>query len=143
MGCDIHLHIELKIGGQWQHYAAPQINRWYDLFGVMADVRGCGPAIIAPKGLPEDLSVITAMSYKSWGSDAHTPSWFNLEEIKLLSKWLKKREEEVKPQWPGYGLEHAILNCYLFGCSFSGLKEYPEDYPKEIEDVRFVFWFDN
>lgn len=27
MGCDIHLHIEVKINGAWEHYATPRVDR--------------------------------------------------------------------------------------------------------------------
>lgn len=40
MGCDIHLHIEIKMNGLWRHYSMPHIERDYCLFGVMAGVRG-------------------------------------------------------------------------------------------------------
>lgn len=32
---------------------------------------------------------------------------------------------------------------YLFGNSWSDFTGHREDYPTEIEDLRWVFWFDN
>lgn len=137
MGCDIHLHIEVKIDKKWEHYSAPRVDRWYKLFEKMAGVRGdVANAIVAPKGLPDDVSTITALDYEHWAEDAHTPSWFNLSEIKKLTEWAEATNTLVEDF---VDLEATILNCYLFGNCFYML---PEGVPA-IEDVRFVFWFDN
>ena len=32
MGTDMHLHIELKIDGRWEHWSAPRIDRNYEFF---------------------------------------------------------------------------------------------------------------
>ena len=34
MGCDIRDRAWYQ--GKWEHYSIPRINRWYDLFGIMA-----------------------------------------------------------------------------------------------------------
>lgn len=136
MGCDIHLHIEIKIDGQWHHYACPKINRNYDLFSLMAGVRGNLIAISEPKGLPDDISNITKINYNTyWSGDAHSKSYLNSDELVMLSTSIN---DHLK-----LDLEHDILGCYLFGDSFDGFKLYRKIYPKELEDVRFVFWFDN
>jgi hypothetical protein len=150
MGCDIHFHIEVKMNGKWEHYGAPDIGRWYELFSILAGVRGSGKPIVYPKGFPKDASVITKIDYDLWGRDAHTPSWLNSNEILKLEKWLEKRKEESisnpdTNEWADYDLEYGILKTYFFGHSFTSWKKYDDiEYkPKEIEDVRFVFWFDN
>lgn len=38
MGCDIHLHAEVKIKNAWHHYAHPSVPRSYPLFSIMAGV---------------------------------------------------------------------------------------------------------
>jgi hypothetical protein len=144
MGCDIHLHIEVKVEGKWEHYGAPNINRNYDLFEKMAGVRGeIENAISIPKGAPDDMNIITKCSYKDWGTDAHSCSWFNLEEIVKLTKWLDSLSLDDPKAFLPFDLEHTILHTYCEGNSFAGILEYPEGKPKWIEDVRFVFWFDN
>ena len=50
MGCDIHLHAEIKVNGKWEHYAHPHIRRDYRLFAKMASVRN------APYGHPEHIA---------------------------------------------------------------------------------------
>lgn len=138
MGCDIHLHTEVKVNGKWLHYGAPSIARWYSLFEKMAGVRGQQVnAIAAPKGLPDDISDLTALEFKRWEGDAHSMSWLSVEEIAQLEDWYKEATKDAKEytypekQWG-----------YLFSSSWGGLHKYKEA-PDGVEDARFVFWFDN
>jgi hypothetical protein len=71
MGCDIHIRIERKTDEGWKTVEPPPYaddsfwterryrgwfyDRNYALFGVLADVRGDGPAIAPPRGLPPDM----------------------------------------------------------------------------------------
>lgn len=128
MGCDIHAHVEIKYKGKWEHYSVANIDRWYKLFGVMAGVRGDGPSIIAPRGIPEDVSVVTKLEIERWDGDAHTHSWFGKEELSELEKWARTQKQS---------LEGDILNCYVFGDGIFG------EQMEGVEDVRLVFWFDN
>lgn len=139
MGCDIHAHFEIKLNGKWEHFSQPQLDRNYKLFSVMAGVRDdCVTndwgLICAPKGLPDDLSIVTKFCADYWGDDGHTHSWFNAKEI---DKVIKLHEEMcevsflVYKQWG-----------YLLGNGWESFGKYSEDYPEEIEDIRLVFWFD-
>ena len=142
MGCDIHLHIEIKVADKWEHYSCPSIDRWYRLFGKMAGVRTDEEDYISiPKGLPEDMSVVTKMSYKSWEGDAHSMSWLSSKELLELSKWLDNiPTEECRTSF------NTVFKTYLFGNYFiEFLEEEDEDnmFPQELQDFRFIFWFDN
>lgn len=147
MGCDIHLHIEIKLEGVWQHYGCPQIPRIYHLFGKMAGVRDhTVDPITEKKGLPPDITLVTHADYfgstdpkaKETRDNWHSESWLNKSEIEQLSKWL---DEEMGGIQYERDLEHNILHSYLFGNAFWGDSEFK---PRGIvEDVRFVFWFDN
>lgn len=146
MGCDIHLHIEVKIKDQWHHYGCPNIQRNYKLFAKMAGVRTSQPLvdeILPPQGIPEDITLITKLDFQEWRYDCHHVSWFGLAEICKLEDWCK----EMGGQKEGYDLEWDILNSFLFDSSFTGFYRYPcDDDPNDelkIQDVRFVFWFDN
>lgn len=59
MGCDIHLHTEVKINGVWHHMGAPSVPRNYRLFAKMAGVRGIETPIAEPRGLPGDATLLT------------------------------------------------------------------------------------
>lgn len=144
MGCDIHLHIEIKLNGKWEHYAAPDVWRDYRLFEKMAGVRGeVENAIAPPRGMPLDASVVTRFCCDDYGVDGHSHSWLNAQEIAELSNW---GEDNLKPcgshYRTGWDMEWAF-GCYLLGNSFAGFVKYPNERPVGLEDIRFVFWFDN
>jgi hypothetical protein len=138
MGCDIHGHFEIKVRGRWLHYNMPRIERNYRLFGRMAGVRGDEKPIVEPRGLPKDMSEITKLEYEWWGVDAHTSSWFNAEEIAEIIEY---HESLVEPS-QRYKIAHEEW-FYLDGNGWDGFLKYRKDYPEEIEDIRFIFWFDN
>jgi hypothetical protein len=142
MGCDIHLHTEVKIGGQWHHYSAPEIDRDYTLFGKMAGVRGGGDPIAPPRGLPADVSAVTALDATYWDADGHHHSWLGAAEIWELEEWLRKLMDGDPKRPDGWEMcrEHW---GYLFGNPFGSFHEFPRERREGIEDVRFVFWFDN
>ena len=150
MGCDIHLHVEIKVKGnnEWQHYNQPHCDRYYPLFAKMANVRNYeqyGPIepISQPKGFPEDASLTTKFCYDYQYGDAHSASWLNLDEIKELSKWFNK---ELKKSDDYHGFESNNRFGYLFGNPFEGFNppvKPSAGYPEDLQDVRFVFWFDN
>ncbi len=145
MGCDIHLHIEVKLNGKWEHWAAPGVDRNYRLFSRMAGVRQYQgdriTAISAPKGMPKDPATVTAFECARWGDDGHNHSWLNMKEIVILAEFVKKRLSE-KGKWASLSF-YTLHSTYICGLDFSGLIKYKSELPKEITDVRFVFWFDN
>lgn len=143
MGCDIHLHVEIKVEGAWQHYQAPGISRDYRLFAKMAGVRNYENEIVPisePKGLPKDLTLVTAKDAEEWGVDGHSHSWLDKHEIARLAEWCHER---VEMDHMRRDLEYGVLHSYLFGNSYAGPSKWPEEQPAWLEDVRFVFWFDN
>lgn len=138
MGCDIHLHTEVKIGGKWRHYSAPNFQRNYKYFAKMANVRNYDEIepISEPKGLPFDITEVTKFDADKWGSDAHSASWLGAEELVELEEFVL--EDRKGDPW----FENKTWG-YLFGNTWGGFAKYPEDRPEGLEDVRFVFWFDN
>lgn len=167
MGCDIHVHLEIEIDGQWHHYNSINLYRNYTLFAKMADVRNDGS--ITPlstcRGLPENISVVTKLDVDSWGNDGHSHSWLNAKEISEIisfhrSLYFDIPEHIPEEQWDKYVHEKIRLGKltesertaysnihsqwgYLFGNPLEGYVKYKTDYPKEVEDIRLIFWFDN
>lgn len=134
MGCDIHVHAELKIDGKWEHYSCPDIKRNYRLFGLMAGVRDYSiQPIASPRGLPEDLSVITKIDAARMESDAHSHSYITPKEIVIVEESMDDMN----------GLTAFKETGWLFGNSWAGFVKYPEDNEPTIQDIRWVFWFDN
>lgn len=137
MGCDIHLHTEVKINGKWEHYSVPDVPRNYKLFEKMAGVRGdIREAIAEPRGMPNDATVVTRFDCKHEEPDGHSHSWLNADEIGSLARWI--REQKF-----GENVTDADFFGWIFGMSWYGWLEFKEDRPPGIEDIRFVFWFDN
>lgn len=106
MGCDIHAHVEVKLKGQWHHYHAPYINRDYSLFSKMANVRNGSLSsmryvkpISKPRGMPEDISLITKVMREGWGGDGHSDSWLGSAEVCELIKWYDVRMAELHEEY--------------------------------------------
>ena len=148
MGCDIHFHSEVKRKGVWQHHSEAKIERNYALFAKMANVRNGTKTPITPiskpRGLPEDATELTRLHSEKYGVDGHSHSWLNAKEISELHKWI--RDENNPKEWFGedsWRFEHENLP-YFMGNHMSGFTDYPEDWEGYgVEDVRYVFFFDN
>ena len=121
MGCDIHLHTEVKIGGVWLHYGCPDVNRNYCVFAKMAGVRndagyGITP-IAAPRGLPKDVSELTAFACELYGEDGHSHSFLTSGEVECLYRFidihLKLTGKHNTTRWWG---------CENFGYFFEGFE---------------------
>ncbi len=141
MGCDIHLHTEIKVNGKWEHYGNPNVPRNYSLFAKMAGVRGEQDPIVAPRGMPIEASVITELDYERWYGDGHSHSWLNAEEISELCDWYEEYRKNIGCDF--MACSSSRIFGYLFGNYWSGFFKYPEDRTPRVEDIRFVFWFDN
>ena len=142
MGCDIHVHTEVKIDDRWHHYSVRHFERDYRIFAKMASVRNDNRGIIPivmPRGLPDDISFLTQFNSALWGEDGHSHSWLGAEEI----CWLAEYGENLNPDrfW------ESSQFGYVFGNYFSTFHEYKgqenSGIPEQLQDVRFVFWFDN
>jgi hypothetical protein len=143
MGCDIHLHVEIKVKGRWLHYNNPSISRDYWLFCLMAGVRqykdqGEPEPISSPRGFPADASETTKFDYLYDGGDAHSTSWLSSKEAGEVQEWHQRtRTKNISP--PLFG--------YLFGNYIDSYLKCPSDGERlaemGYEDARVVFWFDN
>ena len=108
MGCDIHCYAERKNkDGKWEIVGnkekeeedgcinidyKPYVNRNYNLFAILANVRngtafagyktgeGFNP-ISNPKGVPSDASEDYASITEQWVGDGHSHSYFTLREL--------------------------------------------------------------
>ena len=127
MGCDIHMHIEVKVGRRWRHRASPHVTRNYTLFALLGR---CGrDQHISPvadnRGMPRDASVESRWQWnkvKRTG-DYHSPSWLSLQEVREAADRFK--QIDGRDLWLYFDdFDHAEID-------------------DADEDVRFVFWFDN
>ncbi|NOY60290.1 MAG: hypothetical protein GXO75_15375 [Calditrichaeota bacterium] len=140
MRCDIHAFFEIKLNGKWHTYSQPRLERNYQLFAKMANVRNDYDIepISEPRGLPEDISEVVKFEAKDWRTDGHSYSWLNADEIAEVIEFHKSlfpREKFWEPEYYQWG--------FLCGNGWGHFNEYRNDYPEEIEDIHLVFWFDN
>lgn len=166
MGCDIHMHVEYRhdTNDEWRcgdyfvllpestlekpEYSFVSIydHRNYDLFGVLAGVRGSAGnnQIDSPRGLPEDVTDFVREHYEYWGMDAHSCSYLTLRELIEFDKydWDDSEEEShiliplidrIKQRADELNL---IYDFYWDG-RFRG------ESMRKAENIRIVFWFDN
>lgn len=145
MGCDIHFHSEVKRNGKWLHHSEANVSRNYVLFAKMAGVRNYYNLvpISEPKGLPDDVTELTKLHSDRFGVAGHSHSWLDAKEIVELHNFIGKSEEYAKYDPEGWKFAHRNFP-YFLGTHLNDFSEHPEDWETTgIEDVRYVFFFDN
>ena len=132
MGCDIHLYLEVFVGEEWfplcveetphtsYDYQGWYQGRNYELFGALAGVRGVQKGLDPPRGLPIDASSLVRKAYDAWGMDAHSATWFTVEELFDCT------------DWPGDCWED-LERCLTDRIMPLG----------EASKLRLIMWFDN
>lgn len=148
MGCDIHFHTEVKIKGTWHHHSQAKLDRNYPVFAKMAGVRngyGIEP-IISPRGIPGDITLLTRIEIEKYDGDGHSHSWFGPQEIVAFHDFFKQDgeyEKIIEMKLEGWRYEHENIP-YFLGNHMDGFVKYPQDWERYgVEDVRYVFFFDN
>lgn len=162
MGCDIHVHLEKysSIHGEykWVNVDHWQLNpyfgidedkneydlvsfyngRNYDLFSILAEVRGSLDPIDEARGLPEDVSPRTKYEYDRWNMECHTPSYYTLKELKDYL-FEKSDDEEVVDALTRF------VDCMdkRFKEEFWIDEDDDKRYTVKENAFRVVFWFDN
>lgn len=136
MGAKIHMHIEVKSGDTWHHYAAPAMFRNRVFFDLLGGIYNEAAAIVPPRGLPEDLSFVTK---HDWDQDRegyrlHHPGWLKAEELWTLQEKLNERSLDSKMMLE-HDLEAGLLHTYINGNALASHQGW--------DDLRFIFWFDN
>jgi hypothetical protein len=146
MGCDIHMHVEVKINNTWHHFSAQHVGRNYDLFDRLSNVRGNDyEGIARDRDIPEDASMITKLMYRRDGDDAHTPGYITSEEIKTFLPVWNSKTKQYESELPTFRNDDLD---YFFGNGYQEWYEHVKGtgdscIPEEVEDFRFVFWYDN
>ncbi len=97
-------------------------SRNYSLFSILADVRGNEIPLDDPRGIPDDASYGYKYMCAAWGSDAHSHSYFTLEEL-------------LNVDWSKYD-EYCVSEFLETIEKMKKIDEYPLN-------VRCCFFFDN
>jgi len=168
MGCDIHLHVEKRVNGEWEETECNNVydGRNYTLYAALAGVRNYDrfTPIAEPKELPKDVSAEVYNESERWGCDGHSHSWLTLTEL-LNFDWSQKIKitRMVSAESRRQYLENGITpNAWCSWTNTEGwdsleweesLAEYCNEFINEFipelqklgnpDEVRIVFWFDN
>ena len=98
-------------------------SRNYYIFSILADVRNSGvEPINYPKGIPDDASTGYLYKCEQWDSDAHSHSYFTLEEL-------------LNVHWSEYDSDY--IDDFME--TLEKMKKIDED----TLNVRCCFFFDN
>src|SRR5574338_845063 len=119
MGCDIHMHIEVKYRGEWHHLSHPRIERSYEFFAHMARCGRCKEIdpVAENRGIPEDMSLVTRIDYEHGvDSGIHDPSWLGRDEIEMLrTRWEQWQKRSGRYDYLKDDLEWGRFRTYLQG----------------------------
>lgn len=159
MGCDIHSYVESQNeNGTWervtweqqgQYDVGPFDWRSYNLFGFFADVRNYSavPPLAECRGLPQDVSEEVHAEHEEMGWDAHSTSWFAVDELRAFDYDQEFEDRRVTrganggvTADPGEG-RITTFRDFLGGAYFRDLDILRA--MNEKRPTRFVFWFDN
>lgn len=144
MGMSMTVHTEVKIGGVWHHYGRAEIHNNRELFDLLAGVgesRTPPPKIDDPRGLPPDVSELTRLD-AARHDDYHSHSWIGRIEIERVHRHVTAEKWTSNGGIAGFWLEGWLGT--LFGyqwCEFNKVMQYAHF--AGLNDVRWVFWFDN
>ena len=154
MGTDIHLYVEVRRDGAWHLQPMPRSapldfthdgyegwsGRNYAVFSILCGVRGALEPLVAPRGLPEDLSR-ELVAAQEGGSDGvwlgeHSFSWWGYEDILALA-------ESKKTCWAsdGYVYTYAEIAQNFLAWAARDVRPLVEKYG--ADNVRIVFGFDS
>lgn len=170
MGCDIHLVLERRavVNGEekwvgvnaFEHISdmvrcGAAVERtyhgWnvrarnYDVFAMLANVRGHTADEHEPRGAPYDMSDLARACITDWDSDGHSHSWLTAREY--VSRWCMavhgtaemvadRLTESDAPK-----LSEAAAK--LFGLVFYDEGDEDRRGADDVDKHRVVFWFDN
>jgi len=162
MGCDIHLHVEVKAPeGRWSHALSQYCPRNYVLFGHLAGVRHAPLYYPEPQGFPKDASYQVIEAYTEEIVDDEEYNEENPQIRKSdFEKYLEKGYVKVFDERRIVGRDwHTAshLNFWTFEMQLSraeressavfleyqALANYMNTFESVGRETRVVFWFDN
>lgn len=113
MGCDIFVSIEQrdKKTNTWKNlslYTKGEDGSYnevgvydirdYELFSVLAGVRGSTGSFVSPRGIPDDVSDEVKEAYENGINYWHTPTWYDYCELKGYIYMLSDATKELYKQ---------------------------------------------
>jgi len=95
MGCDISLTVEVRRNGTWEpdYTVDAYHNRCYELFGILAGVRGNGPPLAEWRSLPDDSPLSHGEYSPLADTDYFGHTWYLLSELQAARERLAAADE--------------------------------------------------
>lgn len=168
MGCDIHMHVEVKApDGSWRHALSPWCPREYVLFGHLAGVRYPAKFPIEPQGFPNDADYITIEAYteeivsdeeyqNASDCDRYPTGISQSKFEEYLAKGYVTRFDDrriVGQDWHTAShlnywafemqLARAERETSTIMVEYRALANYMNTFESVDKETRVVFWFDN
>jgi len=164
VGCDIHMFIEYsQFEGHWSPFSGEIYgDRDYELFGLLAGVRGEASAVIAPRGLPDNLgwvarnkaylSITPDKEYhgeEGWVSETQAKVWIKNGCSRFFSD--SHHGEIAHPDWHSHSwMTNKEFKSVLkkiskrgYFATYKAIVATMDAFEKDGIKVRLVFWFDN
>lgn len=147
MGTDIHSVAQVRKNDNWVTVdtTIDGDERNYELFGLLAGVRGWSSPISEPRGLPKDFE-INSCQHSFYDQELlieifyigeHSHSYYSLDELKKIY------DKQTKPcvtcgRYDGDEVIRGDLTDVI-----SHLDKIKNKYKVSDEDIRYVFGFDS
>jgi len=156
MGVDIYWQIEYKLEDAWHWFPAKSnyerfIYSWQNkvVFDLLAGVyqNELAPCIVAPKGLPDDLSVALKAAHEERSVlGGHNFSWLTLRELNLPHAFWDTHSSRERPyRQDAADLLNTVLPCMRDLCTdIPFLPPKPPVFSGDLledTDLRAVFGF--
>lgn len=140
--------IDVDMKRDWPEFMG---GRNYGFFGWLADVRNYSAIepLSQPKGIPGDVTTSVRLEYERWLGDAHSASWFYMDELSNFDFDQIMEDRRCERRMPG-GYIDGGQTCEPGEGEKKTYREFFGD--GIIEDImagkaagvdRVVFWFDN
>jgi hypothetical protein len=120
MGEDLYAHWEIKIDGVWHNWSAMRFTRNYALHYALNGY--------SKEGLPDDVTLITRLHSQILG-DNYGFSWMNIDELEKAIADVEVKESR----------ELALRELGRILCM--NYDEFKSNQPQDVEDVRFIYWY--
>lgn len=147
---ELRAHIEVKLDGKWQHYAAPTIKDNYIAF---ACINGYGrdyidkdlSARIKPqasvKGIPEDISELTKYCWQvaqypdeNGDTEPFGAGCLTAQDLRNLQTQFEKINSlHTKFDFEKMHVERNVFNTWIHGN--------PIAWHEWFDDARIIFWY--
>lgn len=158
MGCDIHAYVEYRERDRWSGFGG-RLNpgRNYEAFGILAAVRGDGPAIVEPRGVPSDMSWEATDDFYMHVVENDKDAWEGAVKRSTAEEWIQHGASRwhtdgrriTHPDWH----TPSWLTLPEYDAALARFSAREPEYRavaaamRELEacgyETRLVFWFDN